>query len=422
MTPPTASPPDRPAVLDGVALREPTSWPTWPQWDDRERTALLDTLEAGGWWSGDGDRAARFATDFAHFQGARHGLALTNGTHTLETALWACGVGEGDEVIVPGLTFVATATAVLAANAIPVLVDIEPGSLLLDVEATRAAITDRTRAIIAVHLAGNACDLDALTALCAAHDLALIEDCAHAHGTTWRGRGAGSHGAFGSFSMQRSKLMTAGEGGVLTTNDDALAERAWSYSNCGRVPGGAGYHHPEYGANLRMTEWQGAILAAQLARFPEQHARRQAAAAALDGAIAEIPGLAPTARDPRMEQQGHYCWVFHYDADAFAGLSLRGFERALAAEGIPLGVSYPALNTLDLFRHDRLAPRHRNLPRRYADVRLPHSEHAADATVWVEHRALLEPPERALDVVRACARIQAHASEVRRALGDPGAG
>ena len=152
---------DRAAILGGRPLcAEP--FPRWPIWDDHERDALTATLDSGGWWDGDGDRAARFACDFAAYHGAAHGLAMTNGTHTLEAALAACDVGEGDEVIVPGMTFVASAGAVLAVNATPVLVDIDPETLCIDVVAAEAAITGRTRAIMAVHVAGAAADLDAL--------------------------------------------------------------------------------------------------------------------------------------------------------------------------------------------------------------------------------------------------------------------
>jgi dTDP-4-amino-4,6-dideoxygalactose transaminase len=404
---------DRPAVLGGTPIRS-REYPGWPVWDDHEREGLLAVLEAGGWWQGDGDAAATFAAEFAAYQGARYGMALTNGTHALEAALAACDIGEGDEVIVPGLTFVASATAVLAVNATPVLVDIDPYSLCLDPDAAEAAITPRTRAIVVVHVAGAAADLDALLDLCGRRGLRLIEDCAHAHGTTWRGRGVGSWGDVGCFSMQRSKLLTAGEGGVLVCNDDGLRDLAWSYADCGRESGEWFYHHARYGSNLRMTEWQGAVLRAQLARYPAQLRCRHEHAAALDVAIAEVPGLRPQRRDPRMDVGGRYCYVVHYDAGQFAGLPLRGLEAALAAEGIPTSVSYPAVTDLALFRRQHFAPRLRaSAPALdYAGLHLPRAERAAASTVWLEHRLLLADREDVLDVARAAARIQAHAAEI----------
>jgi dTDP-4-amino-4,6-dideoxygalactose transaminase len=407
---------DKPAILGGTPVRR-TDYPSWPVWDGHEREGLLAVLDAGGWWSGNGNVAATFANDFAAYHGATYGLALTNGTHTLEAALAACDVGEGDEVIVPGMTFVASASAALAVNATPILVDVDPDTLCIDVAAAEAAITPRTRAIIAVHVAGAAADLDALVELCDRRDLALIEDCAHAHGTFWRGRGVGSWGDFGSFSMQRSKLMTAGEGGVLICNDTELRDRAWSYADCGRTKGEWFYHHARYGSNLRMTEWQGAVLSAQLERFPEQNAIRNDNAVALNAALDEVPGLRAPRRDPRMDSQGNYCFVFHYDPVQFAGLALDGFERALAAEGIPMGVSYPSLSDLALFREGNFGPRLRaSAPAvDYASLHLPVAEHAAASTVWLQHRLLLADREDVLDVARAAARIQAHAADIAAA-------
>ena len=404
---------ERPAVLGGAPVRQ-RDYPSWPVWDEHERTNLLEVLDAGGWWQGNGKVAATFAADFATYHGAAFGMALTNGTHTLEAALVACDVGDGDEVIVPGMTFVASAAAVLAVNATPVLVDIDADTLCIDPAAAEAAITPRTKAIIAVHVAGAAADLDALTDLCARRGLRLIEDCAHAHGTFWRGRGVGSWGDFGSFSMQRSKLMTAGEGGVLICNDEALRDAAWAYADCGRVKGQWFYHHATYGSNLRMTEWQGAVLSGQLQRFPEQNRTRNDNAVALNAALDEIPGVRTPRRDPRMDSQGNYCFVFHYDADQFAGLPLRRFEAALAAEGIPMGVSYPSLTDLAVFRNRNFAPRLREHAPTidYSTQHLPRAEHAAASTVWLQHRLLLADREDVLDVARAVARIQAHAADI----------
>jgi dTDP-4-amino-4,6-dideoxygalactose transaminase len=407
---------ERPAVLGGAPVRQ-RDYPSWPVWDEHERTGLLEVLDAGGWWQGNGKVAATFAADFAAYHGATFGMALTNGTHTLEAALVACDVGEGDEVIVPGMTFVASAAAVLAVNATPVLVDIDADTLCIDPAAAEAAITPRTKAIVAVHVAGAAADLDALTELCARRGLRLIEDCAHAHGTFWRGRGVGSWGDFGSFSMQRSKLMTAGEGGVLICNDEALRDAAWAYADCGRVKGQWFYHHATYGSNLRMTEWQGAVLSGQLQRFPDQNRTRNDNAVALNAALDEIPGVRTPRRDPRMDSQGNYCFVFHYDAEQFAGLPLRNFEAALAAEGIPMGVSYPSLTDLAVFRNRNFAPRLREHAPSidYSTQHLPRAEHAAASTVWLQHRLLLADREDVLDVARAVARIQAHAADIASA-------
>jgi dTDP-4-amino-4,6-dideoxygalactose transaminase len=403
-----------PALLGGEPVADDGTYPSWPQWGEREREELLATLDSGAWWTGDGERAFAFAQAFADYQGAAGGLPFINGTTTLESALVACGIGEGDEVIVPGMTFVASASAVLAVNATPVIVDVDPETLCIDAAAAEAAVTPKTRAIIAVHVAGAVSDLDLLVALCERRGLHLIEDCAHAHGSQWRGRGVGSYGSFGSFSMQQGKLMTAGEGGALIGNDQALLEAAWNYADCGRERGRWFYHHASIGSNFRMTEWQGAVLLAQLERFPAQHAVRNANAIALGEALAAIPGLRAQKRDERMDSQGNYCFVVHYDEREFAGLPLRRFEEALYAEGIPLGVSYPSLSDLELFRSGNFAPTLRGSAPAidYANLHLPVAEHAAATTVWMEHRILLAERDRVLRVAEAAARIQANAAAI----------
>lgn len=404
---------DRPAILRGTPVRAGKSWPAWPQWDESERGALGEVLESGVWSSPVGPEATGLAAEFSAYMGARHGLALTNGTHTLEAALAACDVGEGDEVIVPALTFIATATSVLAVNGTPVIVDVDPDSLCIDVAAAEAAVTERTRAIIPVHLAGTACDMDALTDLCNRRNLVLIEDCAHAHGTRWQGRGVGSVGSFGSFSFQANKLMTAGEGGALITNDKALRDKAWSYVNCGRA-GEHWYHHTGYGSNLRMTEWQAAVLRAQLRRYPEQLRTREERARLLDAELERIPGLRPQRGDPRMDSRARYAYVFHYDPAQFAGLSAEGFEAALTHEGIPLCGKYKSITDFKLFREANFGPRLRaSAPKiDYSALSFPHAEHGATSTIWLDHRVLLAEPDDVLDVVRAIERIQAHAKAV----------
>jgi dTDP-4-amino-4,6-dideoxygalactose transaminase len=403
-----------PALLGGEPVAGADTYPSWPQWGERERDELLATLASGAWWTGDGERAFAFAQRFAEYQGAAGGLPFMNGTGTLEAALVACGIGEGDEVIVPGMTFVASASAVLAVNATPVIVDVDPETLCIDAAAAEAAISPETRGIVAVHVAGAVSDLDLLVPLCERRGLHLIEDCAHAHGSQWRGRGVGSYGSFGSFSMQQGKLMTAGEGGALIGNDKALLEAAWNYADCGRERGRWFYHHSSIGSNFRMTEWQGAVLLAQLERFPAQHALRNANAVALGEALAGVPGLHAQKRDERMDSQGNYCFVVHYDEREFAGMPLRRFEEALDAEGIPLGVSYPSLSDLELFRSGNFAPTLRaSAPAiDYANLHLPVAEHAAASTVWMEHRILLADRDRVLRVAEAAARIQANAAAI----------
>jgi len=407
----------RPAILGGTPVRAGKSWPSWPQWDGSERERLQAVLDSGTWCSAYGGEVASFVEEFTAFQGARHGIAVTNGTHALEAALCACGVGPGDEVIVPAMTFVATATAVMTAGATPVIADVEPESCCLDPAAVASAITDRTRAVVAVHLSGRACDLDALTSLCGERGIALVEDCAQSHGTRWRGRGTGTIGDAGAFSFQQSKLITAGEGGMVTTEDDELFERAWSYANLGRIRSREWYFHAVHGTNLRMTEWQGAVLRAQLARLPDQQRRREESGTLLDTELEKIPGVTPQSGDERMDSRARWGYGIHYDPSQFSGLSRDGFEAALGREEIALGFRLPSLHELELFKQGQQAPNGAAATRSYPLGSLPNAEQVTANTVWLDQRVLLAEPEDVLDVVAAIARIRDSAGAVKLRTG-----
>ncbi|QOC93474.1 DegT/DnrJ/EryC1/StrS family aminotransferase [Micromonospora craniellae] len=407
----TASPPVRPPVPAFAA----DAFPEWPAWTTAEQNNLIAALGSGAWAGSRARQTRDFAAAFARYHDAAHGVPLSNGTTTLEAALIALGVGEGDEVIVPALTFVATASAVLRVGAVPVIVDVDPGSLCLRADLVDGAVTERTRAVIVVHLAGAAGDIDGLVALCELRSLALVEDCAHAHGSRWRGRGLGSFGAFGSFSFQQSKLMTAGEGGVLVTNDQALAQAAWGYANGGRDAIGTTYHHPSIGTNSRMTEWQGAVLAAQLDRYPQQCATRNANGLALARALTQVPGLTAQTRDERLDSQGYYAFVVHYRSDEFAGMPCETFRDLLSAHGVPVVQPYPSLTTLDVFAQRRFAPTRRSLRDGFTIATAPVAEAVPGTTVWIHHRVLLAERDTVLRLAELCADIRQDAARLTAA-------
>ena len=210
------------AILGGEPVKD-TPFPEWPVYDESERQALMEVLDSRVWWRTPGTRSLAFEGEFAAFQQAKHGIAVTNGTAALEVAVAALGIGPGDEVIVPDFTFVATASAVLFAGALPVLVDVAPDTYCLDPDLVEAAITGRTKAIIAVHVAGHPADLDRLAEIARRRNLYLVEDSSHAHGSEWKGRRVGAIGNIGTFSFQQSKLMTAGEGGMVGRDAAAAA-------------------------------------------------------------------------------------------------------------------------------------------------------------------------------------------------------
>jgi dTDP-4-amino-4,6-dideoxygalactose transaminase len=404
------------AVTGGTPVRT-QGYSRWPIWDEREVEAVTATVRSGRWggYPEPGPRAAAFASAFAEFHGAKHGICMANGTITLIIALRAAGIQLGDEVIVPAYTFAATALAPMEAGAIPVIVDIDPENYCIDPRAVEAAITPRTRAIMPVHLGSQVADMDAIMDIARRHNLVVIEDCAHAHGARWRDVGVGAVGHLGSFSMQSSKLLTSGEGGIVLTNDDHLAQLCHSLIDCGRPKDPEGKEYT-FGANYRLGELQAAILGVGFSRLAEQTATREANAAYLDEALSEIDGVRVLRRDPRITRRACYEYIFAIDPQAFAGAAHEQVCEALSAEGIPVWQGYPAMHNYDLFRPGM--SRH-PIAQLYADrfdfskLQLPEATRAAESeAVWLNQRVLLGDRAGVDQAVEAIRKVQRHAHEL----------
>jgi dTDP-4-amino-4,6-dideoxygalactose transaminase len=279
-----------------------------------------------------------------------------------------------------------------------------------------AAITPRTKAIIAVHMGGHPADLDRLQALAKRHGIHLVEDSSHAHGSEWNGRKIGTFGAAATFSFQSSKLMTAGEGGIIISNDDAFERQARSVHDCGRMPGEWFYSHFIYGSNYRLSEWQGAVLKAQLSRLEEQTRHRHRNGRLLDELLRKIPGITPQKCDPRCTRNGQYAYIFHVDGKQFAGISTENFIAAVNAEGIPNQASYPPLHELDCFRNGDyrkcLSGAQATEPHDFLQQPFPHTQRAAWETVWIPQFALLGDEEDMREIAAAIAKIQRSAAEI----------
>jgi len=403
------------ALLGGRKAKH-KPFPLWPQYDEKERRALEEVLESRVWWRTPGTRTLEFEEAFASYHGARHGIAVTNGTAALEVTMAALGINHGDEVIVPNFTFVATASAVLFANALPVLVDVDPETYCIDPALAEAAITPRTKAIIAVHMGGHPADLDRLQELCKRNGLYLVEDSSHAHGSEWQGRKIGTFGMAGTFSFQASKLMTAGEGGMIISNDDAFEVQARSVHDCGRMPGEWFYSHFIYGSNYRLSEWQGAVLMVQLSRLEEQTRHRHRNGRLLDKLLGEIPGITPQKCDARCTRNGQYAYIFHVEKKQFAGISTENFIAALNAEGIPTQASYPPLHELDCFRNGEyrkcLSGAQAAEKHAFLEQSFPHTQRAAWETVWIPQFALLGDEDDMHEIAAAISKIQKSAAEI----------
>jgi dTDP-4-amino-4,6-dideoxygalactose transaminase len=399
------------AVDGGTPVRDTKQnpWPRWPIYDEREERALLEVLHSGEWWYVGGAQGKALEQEFAAFQDAKFGVACTNGTAALEIALRALGVGCGDEVIVPPYTFVATASAVLSVGATPVFVDIEPHTLNIDPNLIEAALTPRTRAIIPVHIAGRPADMDGIMAIARKRHLLVIEDAAQAHAAEWRGAKVGAIGDLGTFSLQASKNLNAGEGGLIVSNNEEYADAAWSVMNVGRVRSGRWYEHHVLGSNFRMTEFQAAIARVQLQRLPEQTRTRTKNALLLHSLLSEIPGIRLPEHDSRITCHAYHLFTFRYAPEGFGGRSYADFLRALNAEGIPCSGGYVPLYKERLFA--RLAQKQgawcqagRTID--YPNLSLPVCEAVCQDTVWMQQNLLLGTERDMQDIAEGIARIQ----------------
>lgn len=391
-------------AIDGGTKVHNGPWPSWPIWDETEEKALLDVLHSGNWWAPGGPVITEFAEAFAQYQDARFGVCVTNGTAALEICLRALNIGQGDEVIVPPYTFVATASSVLSVCATPVFVDIEPHSLNIDPALIERAITPRTKAIIAVHIAGCPADLDGVLEVARKHNLYVIEDAAQAHGAEWKGRKVGALGHLGTFSFQGSKNLNAGEGGIIVSNDEDLADRCWSVMNVGRVRSGRWYEHPVLGSNFRITTWQAAILTAQFQRLPDQTAKRNQNGAYLTSLLSTIPGIITLPLDPRVTASAYHLYIFRYDASRFGNHSLEELIKALNAEGIPCSTGYVPLYKETLFNSKMAGIDGPVLD--YSDVHCPVCEQVCEDTIWIHQSALLAEKADMEAIATAVRKIQ----------------
>lgn len=376
--------------------------PRWPKVSEDDKKALMEVLESRRWCRiYPGSRVELFEKSFAEYQDAKYGIAVANGTVALELALKTVGVGYGDEVIVPAVTFIATASAVTEVGAVPMFVDIDPETAAMSPKALKKSITKRTKAVLVVHYGGYPVNFDGVLPIIKENNLFLIEDCAHAHGTEWKGRKVGAIGNMGGFSFQESKSLTAGEGGIVLTNSDELAERGRLIHNIGRVVGKPGYEHYILSSNYRMTEFQGALLSLRLKNLPQEAETKHSNGEYLVGKLKKIRGVDPLKRDPRITKRGYYFFVIRYDPKEFNNLPKEKFLRALNAEGVPSDTGYGIpVYKQPAFKKENLKgifPKGVSVPD-YESLYLPKAEEFTAREITLPHQVLLGDRE-ALDLV-----------------------
>ncbi|MBB3140049.1 DegT/DnrJ/EryC1/StrS family aminotransferase [Halomonas organivorans] len=292
----------------------------WPAFTGEEAEVVSQVLLSNrvNYWTGEEGR--HFEREFAKFAGTRYAVAVSNGTTALDLAFRGLGIGPGDEVIVTPRTFMASVSTIVTAGATPVFADVDRDSQNISAATVAPLITSRTRAIVAVHLAGWPCEMGDLMALADAHGLAVVEDCAQAHGATWHGRSVGGIGHVGAWSFCQDKIMTTGgEGGMVTTSDEALWRKMWSYKDHGKSweavydrehPPGFRWLHDSFGTNWRLTEMQSAIGRLQLRRMPEWTRRRRANRERILEVARRCPGLRAPQPPAHLGHAAYKAYVF----------------------------------------------------------------------------------------------------------------
>lgn len=371
-------------AVDGGSPVRTQPFPEWPIFGELEEKLLLETVRSGNWGGVNPDKIKSFEEKFARLHDAKYAVSVNNGTVAISIALLAAGVDAGDEVIMPPYTFIATATAALLIGAIPVFADVDE-SMLIDPDKVEAAITPATKAIIAVHIAGAPANMNRLRQIAKKHKLALIEDAAQAVAARWEDQGVGALGDLGTFSLQSSKNLNSGEGGVIVSNDEELAEHVWSLHHCGRVRNGKWYQHERVGWNFRFSEVQAALALAQMSRLEEQMEIRQRRANELDALLQRIEGIHPVTYDSRITKHANHLYMFKLDRDVTDRIGKEDFIRKLNAEGIPVAAGYVPLNK-NAAIHDRI----RKLTGTERSDSCPVAERASEhEMLWLHQNVLL---------------------------------
>jgi perosamine synthetase len=423
---PVAKPPPvtpKPALLGGHPVRT-RSYSQWPVTDGTDQEALLEVFRTGRWSRSYGGRVAgEFEQAYAKLMGARHCIAVANGTSALFASLAALGVGPGDEVILPPYTFVATLNVILLQHALPVFVDVDAATFQMDAGKLDNAITDRTAALLPVHIGGAVADLDAILAVGNKRGLPVVEDACQAHLAEWRGHKVGTLGSTGCFSFQASKNLNCGEGGAILTHDDGLAERCYAFHNNGRPRQIAGYeigHLGSRGTNLRLTDFQATLLLSQMQRLEEQSRVREQNASYLTQLLNDIPGVEPARLHEGCTRNAWHLYMFRYQPQSFANLPRGRFLAALRAEGIACSGGYSPLNreeslqaTLRTRAYQRIYPAE-TLNAWEERNQCPVNDRLCQEAVWLTQTQLLGPRSDMDEIATAIRRIQVHADELTR--------
>jgi perosamine synthetase len=400
------------AINGGEKVHKGT-WPEWPVWDQSAEPGIIEMFRTGRWWRGSGEHVEEFEKKYASLMGAKRCVATASGTTALITALEVMGVDAGDEVLVSPYTFIATYNAIFAHKALPVFVDTDPETFLINPAKIESRINDRTVAVLPVHIYGLPVDMDSVNKVAKNHNLKVVEDACQAWLAEYKGKRVGTLGDLGCFSFQNSKHLPAGEGGAITGNDGDLLDRCHAVHNCGRPYGNmkqvSGY--PYRGGNFRMQQSQALILMSQMKRIEKDNDIRLSNALYLDEKLKSIPGIVPYKPANGATRAVYHLYPFRYMKEQFNNISKDKFITALQAEGIPASGGYGKQNKDLLFEE---AFNSRGYKRLYSETRLkqwrdenllPGNDQVCDEAVTLYQSILLGSRSDMDDIVKAIAKI-----------------
>jgi perosamine synthetase len=412
---------DKPALLGGTPVHK-GGWAKWPQWREAWEPEVLKVFRSGRWFRGSDERVAEFEKGYAELLGAKKCLATASGTTALIVGLHVMDVDAGDEVIVSPYTFIASYNSILAHSALPVFADSDPATLTMDPVTIESRITERTRAIMPVHIFGMPCEMDAINAIARKHKLAIVEDACQAWLAEYKGRKCGTIGDLGCFSFQESKHIPSGEGGAITGMSEELIDKCNSFHNCGRAVGtNTGKGSFTRGMNYRMTQAQAVILMQQFEKLVKETEIRRANADYLSANLGKIPGITPV-RLPENSRAVWHLYPYRYDAAQFNGLSRDKFAKAVSAEGVPCGGIYREQyfdGLLDEAIASRGYKRLWNAERlkAYRDSlhELKGNKQVCETTVAMGQNMLLADRGDMDHILEAIRKVQAHSAELAKA-------
>jgi perosamine synthetase len=397
-------------------------FPAWPIHGEPEQAGLEKALHSGRWIRASGRSVKEFEASYAEQMGAKYCLATSSGTGALFTSLVALDVQAGDEVILTPYTFVACANVILLRGALPVFVDIDPQTFQMDVSKVEAAITDRTTAIMPVHIGGSPVEMDRLRELGAKHQIPIVEDACQAHAGEWRGEKLGTLTEAGCFSFQASKNINSGEGGAILFQDQGLYERCVAFHANAPRPASPESGSADYQAGFKftMTEFQGGLLQAQLERLIPLAERRSENAAYLTELLEEIPGITPANVHDGCTRNAYHLYMMRYDAEQMEGVPRARFLRALSAEGVPASSGYRPLNrqpyiagTLESRGFQRIFSKER-LVEWAEQNHCPANDQLCEQAIWLPQNYLLGTRDDMEQIAAAFRKVQQQAGELTR--------